>query len=552
MKSMMTFALLTALGVAGYIIAFPPVDFAPAGLIALICWALAFRQESLGWIKALIVYLAGVVTFAAGCAWLLDLNPLFPFFMAVFEGLALLFFCAVYRMNLRWAGMPIWLALPLAWVAVEYLRSVFPLDGFPWLILGYTLWKVPILIQIADLFGVYGVSFLMVFCAGVAAAWIVWFRAKGASIARKPVWGTVIFPITLALVIAYGIIRPGSLHLEEGPMAAAVQGNIPQHLKDNSTRAQEVFDRYKQTTRRIFEKAEGETPSLVVWPETLFPFPLGEGEMGDDWFGNYGYEEALIVERRYIVQGIIEEILAPHGAWFLTGIQWCRLRADGRLEKRNSAYLYDPSGERKDVYHKTILVPGGEYLPFIEILPFREKIEAMILEGAGFLPDLEPGFGPQVMQFNAEDKRFWFGVQICYENIYGDYCRRFIDAGADFLINLSNEGWFRSQSEFDQMLAMSVFRAVETRRSLFRSTNTGISCIIGPRGGVPPDEDRIMEHGSDSSVQGVLVKRVPICRNDAVYTRVGDLFSQVIFFAQIILVVSLLFKKLWVKRVSLR
>ncbi|MHC4946208.1 MAG: apolipoprotein N-acyltransferase, partial [Planctomycetota bacterium] len=353
-------------------------------------------------------------------------------------------------------------------------------------------------------------------------------------------------------VIVYGMVRPTSLRLEEGPVVAAVQGNIPQHLKDNTTLAQEVFDRYQETTRRIFEQAEGEIPALVVWPETLFPFPLGEGKIGDEWFGNYGYEESLIVERRYIGGRIFEDILAPHGAWFLTGIQGCRVDPEGRLEKRNGAYLYDPSGERRAVYYKTILVPGGEYLPFIEYIPFREKIESMILEGAGFLPDLEPGFGPQVMHFSSGDARIKFGVQICYENIYGDYCRRFIRGGADFLINLSNEGWFRSPSEFDQMLAMSVLRAVETRRSLFRSTNTGISCVIGPRGLVPPTEDRIMENGSDRGVQGVLIKSIPICRNEAVYTQVGDLFSQVIFLGQIILVLSLLFKKLWGKRVSLR
>jgi len=121
---------------------------------------------------------------------------------------------------------------------------------------------------------------------------------------------------------------------------------------------------------------------------------------------------------------------------------------------------------------------------------------------------------------------------------------------ADFLINISNEGWFRSASEFDQMLAISVFRAVETRRTLFRATNTGISCMIGPAGGVPSMEDRVTKHGEDKNVEGVLMKRVPLCRNSTVYVRFGDGFANAVFLLQIILLLCLLFKFLWSKKVA--
>ncbi|MBU0754918.1 MAG: hypothetical protein KJ645_07240 [Planctomycetes bacterium] len=135
------FLFLTSVGVAAYIMAFPSVDFAPSGIVALTLWGLVLRRDSLGKAGWVFLYVAGVVLFAGGCAWIADVNPLFPLIMAIFEGLALPLFCLLYRFNLKGLRrpMPVWFALPMAWVAVEYLRTIFPLDGFPWLLFGYTL-----------------------------------------------------------------------------------------------------------------------------------------------------------------------------------------------------------------------------------------------------------------------------------------------------------------------------------------------------------------------------------------------------------------------------
>jgi apolipoprotein N-acyltransferase len=446
------------------------------------------------------------------------------------------------------------LALPLAWVSVEYLRSVFPLDGFPWLILGYSLWRYPPLIQIADLTGVYGPSFLMAMGAGLLQAWVVYFRHPRRNPAMKPMAGTWIFAALLAGTLVYGTLRPHSLEIREGPVLAAVQGNIPQEVKDSRDLTGLTYKTYLDLTRDLLDRKKGPVPHMVVWPETVFPYPLGEGKPGDTWYaGGYGYSEALRRERQLIKEEVIRKILAPHGTWFLTGVIGNRALQDGTIESRNGAYLYDPSGTRKGVYSKTILVPGGEYLPFIDLLPrpFRRTIERWVKDAAGYLPDLDRGFGVQVMSFDADGTEYDFGVQICFENIYGDYCRRFIRQGADFLINISNEGWFKTSSEFDQMLAMSVFRAIESRRTLFRSTNTGISCVIGPEGGIPGPEERIQENGRDRAVQGTLVAEIPLCTSNALYTQVGDLFARLIFFAQIIFLAVLLFRFIWVtKRVS--
>lgn len=546
---MIRFLLLLVAGVAAYVVAFPPMDWGWAGVVSLTAFGLAFLEPPMGWLRWLAVYLSGVVLFYIGCAWLMDLSPLFPLFMAVFEGIALVLVCFLYRQAVLSSSVriPVWLALPLAWVAVEYLRTIFPLDGFPWLLVGYTWWKYPPLIQFADITGVYGPGFLIAMAAGLLVTWIRFISNKTTSPKRKPLMVTILYGILILLVCIYGFIRPDRIELEDGPVLAAVQGNLEQELKDNVMRADEVFDRYLDTTRLLFKGPREVTPNLVIWPETLFPYPLVDSRHGDIWLPEQR-RYSLQVEKAYISKKVMEETLAPYGAWFLTGLIGYSTDSEGELIRRNSAFFYDPSGERRATYHKTLLVPGGEYLPYIEYMPFKEKIKTIIREGAGFLPDLKPGFGPQVMHFDWNGRVCRFGVQICFENIYGDYCRQFIRDGAEFLINISNEGWFRSPSEFDQMLAMSVFRAVETRKTLFRSTNTGISCIIGPRGGIPGENDRIMQNGRDRSVKGVLIKKVMLNKGGSIYTQVGDLFAQTVFCMQIILMVFLLFKNRWGKK----
>jgi apolipoprotein N-acyltransferase len=334
---------------------------------------------------------------------------------------------------------------------------------------------------------------------------------------------------------------------------AAIQGNIPQELKNDENLSDVMYRQFLETTRSLFDENPDPLPDMVIWPETVFPFPLGEGKPGDIWYeSGYGFSESDRREKAFLINAIVKDLLAPRDIWFLTGVLSLGKTMDGKVHKRNGVYLYDPLGERRHAYYKTILVPGGEYLPLLDVIPFlRSAVESYANQVAGLLPDLSPGFGPAVMTCKARGVAYRFGVQICFENIYGDYCRRFIKEGAEFLINISNEGWFKESAEFDQMLAMSVFRAIETRRTLFRSTNTGISCMISPLGGIPGPEDRIMKDGRDRAVQGVLIRRVPLCKNSTVYTEVGDLFWKILFYGQIVLWGLLLLQKIWVTNTSL-
>jgi len=507
--------LLLAAGIILYTLAFPPADLGFVGFVAIVPFVLAAHGAA-GWRNFLLFYLAGIVLFCSGCWWLSETCLLNLLGMSLFEGLALPLFAFLYRRGTFRCGVPVWFSAPVAWIAVEYVRSVFPENGLPWLLLGYSAWRIPPLLQTADLFSVWGPGFLMAAASGVAASAILdkcGAGEKGEGKARGFGKGTQVGAAFLVVLVScavlYGIWRPSTVEIGKGPVLAAVQGNIPQELKRNVESWEDRYRIYDRLTDGLFGSDEAIQPDMVVWPETIIPL--------------MGAEEDL---KKYRWE-------AAPGAWFLLGADLMLVDpGTGERQRTNSALLFDPGGAYCGRYSKTYRVPGGEYLPWIDFLPFRESIEDFVLNVAGFLPDIDRGEGPKVLSMKKDGEPCRFGVQICFENIYGRYCRRFVKDGAAFMINISNEGWFKESSEFDQMMAMSLFRAVETRRSLFRCTNTGISCLIDPLGFLPDETRRIAKDGRDRAVQGVLVAEVPLCAASTFYTCWGDILPQVLLALQ--------------------
>jgi apolipoprotein N-acyltransferase len=536
---------LLAAGVLLYTLAFPPADLGFLGFAAIVPFVLA-RHGATGWKTMTAFWLAAVSVFMIGCFWLSEPALINLVAMALPAGLYFVLFAFFYRANTARGLLPVWLAVPLAWISAEYIRTGFPLDGFPWLLLGYSAWRIPPLLQTADLFGVWGPGFLMALCSGVIADVVLQRRGV---VAHRQGWRGVRFGVCLFLVLGvaalgYGLLRPASIELKKGPVLAAVQGNIPQRLKDNRNSRDDVIRIYRETTENFLQSWRGPAPDLVVWPETVFLFPVSDGRKGEIWVPaeNVGDREARDLEQRKLIDPIIRGVVGARGSWFLVGALSYRLGGEGVVEKRNSVFLYDPEGTRCSSYSKTILVPGGEYLPWIDHLPFGDEIREFIISLAGYPPDLVPGDGPGLHTLRSGGREYLFGVQICYENIYGEYCSRFVRKGAQFMVNISNEGWFNESVEFDQMMAMSLFRAVETRRTLFRSTNTGISCVIDPLGTLPGKGEKVTWKGKDRAVCGVLAHEVPLCETTTVYTLWGDAFPRVICLLQILLIIAALFR----------
>jgi len=378
--------------------------------------------------------------------------------------------------------------IPSVWAGLEYVRS-FLFSGFPWEILGYSQYRLLPLIQIADILGPYGVSFLIV-AVNTGITLVIGCLSRGKWFGR-PVSGRLIFASTITLVIAtvavvmYGDRRIRFLDskLTHAPRrtVAAIQGNIPQDVKWDP--------QFQQATTLKYIELSGTFKTtkvdLVVWPESATPF--------------YMYDNPFLT--RLVTTGINEI-----GTDFLIGSP-SALRRDGKIIYFNSAYLIDKFGRPGERYDKAHLVPFGEYVPFKRYLPFLGKMVAQV-------GDFEAGPTGKTLRWG--DQRL--GVLICYELIFPELARSQVKNGATLLVNLTNDAWYGQTSAPYQHFSMAIFRAVENKRALVRAANTGITGFIDPVG-------RIQET-TGLFITSAIHQPVHLIDLETIYTRVGDLFAK--------------------------
>jgi apolipoprotein N-acyltransferase len=179
----------------------------------------------------------------------------------------------------------------------------------------------------------------------------------------------------------------------------------------------------------------------------------------------------------------------------------------------NTAFLIAPSGEIAGRYDKIRLLPFGEYLP-LKQFSWPSRIASSWSAGE-FRP------GTRYTVFNLEDTQF--AVTICWENIFPDLFRRFVKNGAKLMINITNEAWFGETAAPYQLMAMSVFRAVENHVSIARAANTGISVFIDPMGRIV---SKVKRGGKDIFVEGYRVENVSVSSTNTFYTKYGDVFAK--------------------------
>ena len=378
--------------------------------------------------------------------------------------------------------------MPAVWVVLEYLRSFF-LSGFPWEFLGYSQHRQITLIQVADITGVYGVSFLIL--SVNVAGFLLWryFSERqflGAMQKRRSAAGGVAISIILVIyTLGYGQWRVSSVdtQISKSPSRkiAIVQGNIDQAIKWDPAFQISTTEKYIALSK----SAMPSNPDLIVWPETAAPFYF---------LYNAGQTEMVIT-------GVRET-----GTSFLIGSPSFIRRDDKHADFFNSAFLIDPNGNVAGKYDKVHLVPFGEYVPLQEWFPFIGKI----VEEVG---DFKSGQKGQTLVWGE----FPLGIQICYEMIFPDLSREMARNQAAFLINMTNDAWYGKTSAPYQHFSMAVFRAVENRRSLIRSANTGISGFIDPAG-------RIIE-STQLFEEAVITGSMPVLKTEPFYTRYGDVFA---------------------------
>jgi apolipoprotein N-acyltransferase len=393
-------------------------------------------------------------------------------YLALYPGL----FCAGLGW-LRMRGLPWLVVAPFLWVALELGRG-WLFSGFPWENLGYSQYRFLPLIQMADLTGVAGISFLLVAVNALLFQGFVNLRK------RRKILSTML-PVTLAAAIllsqyGYGRWRLSTLETSSSSSikVSVIQGNIPQETKWEPAFQQATLERYLRLTRAAVER---DHPQLVVWPETATPFYfLGEGELS----------RILILE--------VQSLQTP----LLFGSPAVRRQGD-RLRFYNRAYLLDERGRVGGYYDKRHLVPFGEYVPLQSVLFFVHRL----VEATG---DFAAGDRPVVMNLAAARP----GILICYEAIFPELSRDLVRHGANLLVNITNDAWFGRTSAPYQHLSMAVLRTVELRVPMARCANTGISALIDPSGRIL-QETGIFEEGS-------LTGSLPLGSGQTFYCRHGE------------------------------
>lgn len=398
------------------------------------------------------------------------------------------------------------------WVVGEYLRA-WIISGLPWAFLAYSQWKNLFVIQISDITGCYGVSFFVMF-VNLLLFKIVsagFGRPKGAGRAielgahkRKQI-GSLLLALVLSvsLVLGYGALvlrQRDAFYRASGQKArirvSVLQGNIPQDQKWDRRIRNIIFEKYK----RLMFMSAIERSDLIVWPETSFP-----GYLED--------EPLMAAQLRSSIRQTRTDVLV--GAPTLGDL-------DRGLKFYNSAILFGPDGEEIKRHHKLHLVPFGEYVPFEPALNFIHKLFPIGHFSGG---DEKTVFEMRT-RYQNPNSIVKFSVLICYEDIFPGLVRGFCLRGPDFLVNMTNDAWFGKTAAPYQHAQGSLFRAVENRVPVVRSTNTGFSCFISPEGRVLAS---VNDNGKEIFVTGHQGYDLVLSRSRSFYTRFGDVFVGLMF-----------------------
>jgi len=475
------------------------------GLVPFLLWLHALPADAEGRraaVRGSITF--GAIHFGIVCYWILValiwFTPLAILaFLAALVGLigiAVLFGWILHR-AVHGVRVPIWIALPVAWVAAEWVRAHLPSTiAFPWLDLGTSLTGFPELVGIAELVGSRGVSFWIALVNGLLAGVVLNVRER-----KRWVLSAGVAAAALSLPMAWGVWRADTLRMRDAAIVTVVQPNIPEHIKLDARAG--IDSTFASLVRLLPSLAPG-GQALVVFPEVLLPiFP--EAEM------HRGFLDPLRQWSRFA--------RAP----FLMG----GLGYDGDLQGEfvpyNSAFVLDSMGLWDYRYDKRYLVPFVERVPLIPPRWFGN-----LQYFGGF------GVGQEWPLVSASGTDF--GVLICYESSYPQGSRRFRLGGADVLLNITNDAWYGREPLYARTTALwqhpahMVMRAIENRMGVARAANTGISMFIDPVGHV--EEATYL---FEADMRSAWVRTTDVT---TLYTRFGDLVGTGAALAALLLVVA--------------
>jgi apolipoprotein N-acyltransferase len=467
---------------------FYPLGWGFLGWAALVPLLFLVRLDARPWLIYLGAFSGGCVFYWSALTWMTVAD-----YRMVYTWAMLSVYCALYfplalfmiRRLDRATGWPLTMTVPIVWTALEFLRS-FLGTGFAWYFLGHTQHHYLAMIQVADLAGVYAITFVL----AAANGWLVEFlsalpevrsacRQRRDARMRPRRWGWLVAALVAATLV-YGASRLSQDEFRPGPRVALIQGNLDQRLRNEATEgAHEALHADQQVLKHYWDLCrlaclQSPRPDLVVWPETSFPY---------SWYelpADLHKVPEPTLETARLVRGLLTEMAKETATNQLIGLNARAVDEQGKVRAYNSALLLSGLGNAEGIYDKIHRVPFGEYVPLRDWLPFMNRF-------APYDFDYSVQAGEKRTRFQLGKYRF--GVVICYEDtdpfLARQYGRQQADGPAvDFLVNISNDGWFDGTRQHAEHLAISRFRAVETRRPLARAVNMGISAVIDGNGRV--------------------------------------------------------------------
>lgn len=425
------------------------------------------------------------------------------------------------------------LAAASLWTVLEYIRSnIF--TGLPWNLLGASQWKILTLIQIADITGVYGLSFILVLFNAVLFTFLLTvfsslipessplrdafvlpgkkkklpeekrgFLSYGKTY-KRPL--ALMFALAvIAMASSYSFVRLRSFRKTETNSitlyAGAVQPNLSQRRHGGNHSTREALAVCTALSEELFLPGK-QKPHVVIWPETAVPTPF-----------NASLENSVLLRQE------LYRMISAYDTPFLFGsIRLDRSPADkNELLMFNSAILWE-KGNTVTSFDKVHIVPFGEFVPWSDTFPVLSRIVGMgrnLSRGTRFNPlTLMPGVRA--------------GISICYEDIFSYVSRNHVLNGANMLLTITNDAWYPTSYEPAQHCANSVFRAVECRLPFLRVGNMDFSCVVSPAGKIAAalatDEKGRPDPSFRSRRSGILPVEVPVEYTPTFYVKYGDVF----------------------------
>jgi apolipoprotein N-acyltransferase len=504
--------------------------FPPLGFIALVpLWAVLLECESYG-AAAFTTAIFGSLQHALSSYWLYFFKG-FAFWTLGSTTIAYGVVYAVFGLYLGFFARKGGLGRPLAfaalWGVFEFMKSNGFL-GYPWGLLAYTQTRILVLLQIADITGVYGISAVLALCNAVIVELLIGLGvsssdfaplasyriARRAFSARLRLSYSAYVLAILALCLGYGTVRlsqtpPIKAHFK----ALMVQQDVdPWNTGDTAALEANI-----RLSKEALARSPGVKPDIILFSEM---------SLGAPYQGNYDYYSSEPPSMPFI------PFIRATGAYVFTGapdvLSWQPLSA------MNAVILIDPNARLVASYGKVHPVPFAESIPFWEYAPFRHFMQRVVGLDSGWTV----GTKYTVFTLPTKDGDVRFGAPICFEDAFPSVCRQFFLRGADLLVNLTNDSWSTTESAEIQHWAAARFRSIEFRKTLVRSTNGGLSCVVGPHGELQME---LPFFKPESRIVDVPVYASPF---PTIYERFGDWFAEFLLLLSAVWAIILIAKDL--------